>query len=189
MTIYKFSNLTPPPTLEKQRDVLEAFRTLTGQDDELVQCRRAEIAAIRRDAEDIRRRIEAIRQQLLELRKYGYDPEEPRVPKHQTGGGQWTKDGTQFAASDTDDATPILRSRGGHHFVPRAIYEKLPLKPETRKAFDDARTGPLDATRHGWSPEHAAYNQAVAEALKQFLARTGIKPGDMTPEQGPAIRL
>ncbi len=183
MTIYKFTRLTLPPTLEKWRDVLDAYRTLVDQDDELIQQRRAEIAAIRREAEDIRRFIDAFRRQAAELDKYGYNPEEPRVPKHQTGGGEWTKNGTQVAASDTDDAAAILRPRGGHHFVPKAIYSKLPLKPATRKVFDDARTGPLSAARHGWSPEHAAYNQAAAEAFKQFLATNGIKPEDMTPEQ------
>jgi hypothetical protein len=112
-------------------------------------------------------------------RKYGYNPQEPRIPEHHTGGGEWTR----FAASTTDDATSILRSRGGHHFVPRAVYQNLPLKPETRKVFDDARTGTLSAARHGWSPEHAAYNQAVAEEFKKFLARNGIKPEDMSPQQ------
>jgi hypothetical protein len=32
------------------------------------------------------------------LRKHGYDPEEPRVPKHNAGGGRWTKDGASAAA-------------------------------------------------------------------------------------------
>ena len=112
-----------------------------------------------------------------------YSPAQPRVPAGNPHGGEWTADSAQLAASDLNDATSILRPRGGHHFVPRAVYDDLPLKPETRKVFDDARTGSLKATRHGWSPEHAAYNQAVAEALKKFLARDGMQPQDMTPQQ------
>jgi hypothetical protein len=108
MTIYKFTRLTLPPTLEKRRDVLEAFRTLVDQDDELVQQRRAEIAAIRREAEDIRRCIDAIRRQALELRAeivkelkaQKYSPDQPRVPAGRSGGGQWPKDGEGGDARD-----------------------------------------------------------------------------------------
>jgi|GEM_PF-5713479 len=108
MTIYKFSRLTVPPTLEKRREALEAFRTLVGQDDELVEQRRAKIAALRRDAEDIRRCIDAIQRQARELRaeilkesnvqKYSLD--QPRVPAGQPGGGQWTKDGEDGGPSN-----------------------------------------------------------------------------------------
>jgi hypothetical protein len=139
MTIYKFSNLTLPPTLEKQRDVLEAFRTLTGQDDELVQCRRAEIAAIRRDAEDIQRCIDTISRQMLELRKYGYNPEEPWVPEHQTGGGEWT----QLAASDgeaSDAPKPGYQKYGkGHHWVTKKIFTNRNFSDEVKAFFDKAR--------------------------------------------------
>jgi hypothetical protein len=31
----------------------------------------------------------------------------------------------------------------GHHHNPRAVYEKFPLPPETRKVFEKATTGPL----------------------------------------------
>lgn len=112
--------------------------------------------------------------------KYGYNPEEPRIPKYHAGGGRWTY-GAQFAQAGTDDAASILRRRGGHHFVPRAVYKDLPLKRETRKIFDDARTGRLKAAQHGWSVEHGLYNQAVAEALKQFTERNNIKLEYMTP--------
>jgi len=49
----------------------------------------------------------------LLLNKYGYNPEEPRVPKHDTGGGEWT----QIAASDDSDETsdapkPPVRYQG-----------------------------------------------------------------------------
>ena len=77
-----------PPTLEKRLETLEAFRTLVSQDDELVRQRRAEIAALRREAEDIRRCIDAFCRQLSELRAeilkdlkaQKYSPDQPRVP-------------------------------------------------------------------------------------------------------------
>jgi hypothetical protein len=101
MTIYKFTRLTVPPTLEKQREVLDAFRTLADQDDELLQWRRAEIAALRREAEDIRRCIDAISRQMLELRAQilterkaqKYSPDQPRVPAGSPHGGEWTSEG------------------------------------------------------------------------------------------------
>ena len=101
MTIYKLTQLTLPPTLEKRRDVLEAFRTLVDQDDALVQQRRAEIAAIRREAEDIRRCIDAILRQarelrveiLKELKAQKYSPDQPRVPAGSPHGGEWTSAG------------------------------------------------------------------------------------------------
>ena len=47
--------LTVPPTLEKRLDALSALRTLQAQDEEFVRRRRAEIAALRRDAEQLQR--------------------------------------------------------------------------------------------------------------------------------------
>ncbi len=49
MTSYKPGIATvPPPTLQKQLEVLAAARSLATQDDEFWRQRRAEIAAIRR---------------------------------------------------------------------------------------------------------------------------------------------
>jgi hypothetical protein len=119
------------------------------------------------------------------VQKYGYNPEQPRVPAGNSTGGRWTKDGVQFAASAEDDSQALIfkRPRGGHHFVPGAVFQKLPLKPETRQVFESARTGPPQVGRHGWSVEHAEYNTAVGEALQRFLDKGGIKPEEMTPAQ------
>jgi len=109
MTIYKFTRLTVPPTLEKRLEVLEAFRTLVSQDDELVRQRRAEIAALRREAEDLRRCIDAFRRRLPELRAeilqdlkaQKYSPDQPRVPAGQAGGGQWTSESASGSSPDS----------------------------------------------------------------------------------------
>jgi hypothetical protein len=175
-----------PDMPEVRREILEAAR-IVAHENETVRRRRQEIARIRGELTALRENVVGLGPYLrslvlFELRKYGYNPAEPRIPKHHTGGGQWTEDGVQIAASAADDATRILRSRGGHHFVPKAVYRRLPLAPETKKIFDDARTGSLRGGRHGWDLGHDAY-QAVYEALENFLKEKAIQPEDMTPEQ------
>ncbi len=108
MTIYKFTRLTMPPTLEKRLEVLEAFRTLVSQDDEHVRQRRAEIAALRREAEDIRRCVDAFRRQLpglraeilKDLKAQKYSPDQPRVPAGTAHGGEWTNGGSEPAGTE-----------------------------------------------------------------------------------------
>ena len=155
MIPYKWPVATAiPQNPAVRREVAKAMQSFLEDGDGQLRQRRAEIASIRQGLDEIALDIAKFRREapaliLSELRKYGYNPEEPRVPKGNPGPGRWTDNGTQFAASGMDDATSILRSRGGHHFVPRAVYGDLPLKPETRKVFDDARTGPLKGSRHG----------------------------------------
>ncbi len=64
------------------------------------------------------------------IRKYGYSPDEPRIPKHHTGGGQWTKEeagGTSLATADTDISDGRQR------------YAELDTSPNERQT--DATTG------------------------------------------------
>ena len=139
MTIYKFTRPTLPPTLEKQRDVLDAFRTLVDQDDELIQQRRAEIAAIRRELEDMRRFVDVFRLQarelraeiLKELKARKYSPDQPRVPAGSPRGGEWTSGGAVVettgpeAASQSKDVQSIIATaRGLNVAVVSAGYEK-----------------------------------------------------------------
>jgi hypothetical protein len=56
----------------------------------------------------------------------------------------------------------IKLPRGGHHWVPRAIWNLPVLSPEARKVFNNAVSGPY-GERHPWSKEHAEYNRAVQE--------------------------
>jgi hypothetical protein len=117
MTIYKFTRLTLPPTLEKQREVLEAYRTLVTEDDEIAWQRRVEIAALRRDLENMRRFVDAMLRQLGELRAeilhepqaQKYNPDQPRVPAGSPQGGEWTKDGEGGGPNDLNAAP----ERGG----------------------------------------------------------------------------
>jgi hypothetical protein len=124
--------MVTPPTLEKRLDVVRAIAALVAQgEDEGMRRRRTEITATRNDLEKLRRDCEALEQAVHDahretaqillrscarrcasaqraatetLRKRGYDPDEPRIPKHHTGGGEWTRD--SVAAADNVNVRP-----------------------------------------------------------------------------------
>ena len=95
-----------PQTSEVRHEIFKAAQRLAGES-ELTQQRREEIASIRNELELIRKDIAGLLRNgrsliLAELRKYGYNPQEPRIPEHQTGGGRWTRDpfaGQRYAAA------------------------------------------------------------------------------------------
>src|SRR5262245_30425574 len=108
-------------------------------------------------------------------------PDQPRWPKGTAQGGRWSGDAGAEAPQTGSSRNP--RSRG-HHFVPGELFRREPLKPETRKVFEDAVTGPLRGQQHGNSEEHRTYSRAIREAIVQFKSQNGIvRSEDMTPEQ------
>ncbi len=73
--------------------------------------------------------------------------------------------------------------RGGHHWVPRAVFREFGLPPETMEVFEKSASGTLENNIvNRWGPPHAEYNKAVEEALEGFLARNAIAARQMTPE-------
>lgn len=84
---------------------------------------------------------------------------------------------------------------GGHHEMPRAIYEKWDLAPETRQVFQDSTTGTLPKTRtpaspdgelrgHFWDGPHRDYNDAVKELSDKYLRENDImETRRMSPDQ------
>jgi hypothetical protein len=118
-------------------------------------------------------------------RKYRAD--QPRIPAGSREGGQWTGEGGDGGLSTDLSAArgrPRLGSKpDGHHFVHHSLYSKLPLRDDTRKVFDEAKTGRLHAERHGNSREHRVYNDAVRGHFERFLADNNIQPETMTPDQ------
>ena len=142
-----------------------------------------------------------------------YKPEQPRVPAGNPDGGRWTDangggalvrlaQATTGSVSDVD-GTPYYQP-GGHHEFVQEIYKKWDLSPETRKVFDQARTGripqglirtapdgePLGHFWNGRTGAHGVYNEAVKELATEYLERSGLDPNnpkDMTPEQARAL--
>src|SRR5262245_60900175 len=125
-------------------------------------------------AEDVLKRLAVLR----EACKANFNPSQPRVPAGSREGGRWADTGINDPrvlsdAVDLDVWTPGAQLAqntppGGHHFVPRGVFGKMPLAPETSRVLEGARTGPLAAGIHRWSAEHNIYNQAVTEYFEQF---------------------
>lgn len=88
-----------------------------GTDDEALQHRRAEIAPIRNELEAIGEELSKlcrnVRSLLLsELHKYGYNPNEPRVPAGNPDGGRWTReDWNGSSRESTNGSSPNDVSR------------------------------------------------------------------------------
>ena len=186
-----------PKTWETQLEIIKAINTLAAQDqEERLRLREAEVASLRGEFEAIARDLHKLSRDwpLLirsELRKAGFDPNEPRVPANHPDGGQWTSDdaaaGDSEVISDAPDTGWIAGAQyaaDGHHWVPKKVYQKEPLRPETRKVFEDTKSGPLaDNSVNRWNAEHRKYNDAVQEDFDAFLQRNRITSQQMTPEQ------
>jgi hypothetical protein len=120
------------------------------------------------------------------LRKSGYDPAEPRVPKRNVGGGEWTRVAANDDPNETSDGPLIPRQpyAVGHHWVTRKIFEKRKFSDEVKTFFDKARSGPLaDPSVNHNTKEHRAYNDAVDELLDDFLKKNNITEEQMTLAQ------
>ena len=124
-----------------------------------------------------------------DLQERAFNPDQPRVPAGSPRGGQWTSvlDGALGPNDDedTESAGPdsIEVAADGHHFVPRALFEKLPLQPETRRVFEEAKTGRLSGGLHYFDGPHRIYNAAVAEHYRDFIGQRGLRSEDLTPSQ------
>jgi hypothetical protein len=136
--------------------------------------------------------------------KANFNPTQPRVPRGNPDGGQWTDDpahGGSWSAGNGDereesesaggsqleregskiDPEYLLLLAGGHHYMPVSLFKKLPFRPETRKVFDKATTGPL-IEPHRYSREHAIYNELMGERIVDYATRKRVRIEDMTPE-------
>src|SRR3954452_6751268 len=116
-------------------------------------------------------------------------------------------DGVQLAGDFNQvgsDGKPVLDaagnpyySSGGHHEMPKGVYSKWNLSPETEKVFNQSTTGELPKGRvplesesaargHYWDGpkgDHAIYNEAVTELSDRFMRDRNIAPESMTPDQ------
>jgi hypothetical protein len=116
-----------------------------------------------------------------------YNPAQPRVPAGNPDGGEWTRvlDGSFEIDEGATAATTerIEVAADGHHFVPRAVFGKENLQPETRRVFENEKTGRLLSGRQYFDQDHRDYNDAVRERFNQFLSERGIRADQMSPSQ------
>ena len=107
MTLPRWRILTAvPQTWHTHLEIAKAIRTLSAQDEEQQPRRQIEVAPPL-NTRDLT--AEIVREILHELRKAGFNPDEPRVPAGNPGGGQWTTEGGNGASNDPrvlSDATP-----------------------------------------------------------------------------------
>jgi hypothetical protein len=164
--------------VEKEEARLAAEREVLG----------ADLLALRRELAEIKF--------ALALRRiaYKYRDDQPRVPKGNPDGGQWTGDAGRDANLISKPAAMRTTGQGqstefsaarkpGHHYLPQGVYNKRRLSDETRQVFEDATTGKLDDKRlNVFNRPHRNYNEAVNELFDQFLAKKGISEEQMTPD-------
>ena len=179
--------------------------------------REAHEAAVAAEQEALEQGLLRLRRQLADLKFevalrrifHKYSPNQPRVPAGNPDGGQWTDDGgqggrfriAQLDGSITDADLPVYYKPGRHHEMPRGVYQKWELRPETRQVFDKATTGPVPPMMlrttpdgvpqgHFWSGPrgaHFSYNEAVKELSDRFLQTNNIKPENMTPDHARSL--
>lgn len=161
----------------------------------------AEHEALRESLLSLRRQLAEVKFELAFRRIFHkYDPHQPRVPMGSPDGGQWrngdaeSDDESNDTGATLDDlgpseATDLSSSgRGGHHYLPRGIYNKRSLSDETRRVFEDGTTGKLDDKRLNlFTGPHRNYNDATNELFDKFLATNGITEEQMTPRQAQEL--
>jgi hypothetical protein len=108
-------------------------------------------------------------------------------------------DGTESIPEILSDVTPdnywipgADYAADGHHEFPRANYKEMP--PETRKIFDEAKTGKLfvrsiNGGRHEFDEFHRQYNKATGDLLDRFMRENNVakRPDLMTPDHARAV--
>jgi hypothetical protein len=135
-------------------EIVKAIRTLAAELEEEKQLRkRTEAAEAQRRQDDLRHAcdeaVKALHDACRALRKYGFNPNEPRVPAGHREGGQWTKEDRGAAPNAStamlSDATRDNTWRPSPHYVanePAARgfdYNGHPLLEESWPEVSQAR--------------------------------------------------
>ncbi len=219
--------LVPPPTLEKQLEALRAACTVLAQENEAARWRREEIAAVRRGAgelvvmhlelqrqygefvewvqEERRRRDPRLRSHVIK-----YNADEPRVPRGDHGGGEWTSGGTgsaidtggvaapdgsqrapQYAQADSGTWTDATVDGGN---VPAASAQQYPdfghdVRNAIKEVFDHIFGIDRDFTRI-WSsaipadsPKHPEqFVDSSGQPIRDDHGNQILRPADLPPE-------
>jgi hypothetical protein len=196
MTPYKNRiALVPPPTLEKQLEVLRAAREVLAQErDDAVRRRREEIAALRRRLgelvvlhtelqrqygefvewiqEERRRRDPRLRSHVIK-----YNADEPRVPAGSPHGGEWTSGGGG-SPNDTGEA-PATAAPHGSQRGPQ--YAALDTGTRTdasgRKGPILSRDIPPDDPKHP-----VPFVDSNGNPITDSQGNQLVRPADLPPE-------
>jgi len=168
-----------PRSLHTQLEIAKAIRTLAGPDqDELLRQRRTEIAAIRRDLDALARGVRMLAEELpalvmaeLQSELKRYSPDQPRVPKGNHGGGQWT------SGSKAGDDVPVPRTR---HTALDTGSRTAPIKISAHDIPADSPARPAALVDSSGEP--------VLDAQGNPLLRPDDKPPEMFVQEGLAAR-
>jgi hypothetical protein len=170
-----------PQVLRVRLEIAKAIQTLTARDDETQRSPYQRGGAASEADEYERLKKETIREILCD--KAGFRRDQPRWLKGSGRiSGRWSGGGGLLAAEAS-----YRRIRGGHHYVPKQLYDTLfrkqLLSRETRDVFHNAVTGPLPPGIHKNDLPHRIYTKAVTQLWKTFLERYKITSQQMTPTQ------
>jgi hypothetical protein len=196
-----------PRTLHTQIEIAKAIRTLAGPDqDELLRQRRAEIAAIRRELEALKRNFQKAGDECLALLKAEmrtalvkkFNPDQPRVPAGNRAGGQWTMDDdgsssdfsgtlrelpgapTRYTARETGtltDATEATRPRVLYaQDAPIGALDSVTVPPSKYHVIG-ADQIPADSPKH---PEQ--FVDSLGQPVLDDQGKPILRPADRPPE-------
>jgi hypothetical protein len=127
-----------PDTLHARLEIADAMRKLSATDrEDWARRRRKELTALRQDLERLREDLRKISRDfptlfLTELRRAGFNPDEPRVP---TGSGSKSGEWTHEPGGDEQAANPQLAQLGPPPFLleepPVIVRPPLPEFPQS----------------------------------------------------------
>lgn len=136
-----------PRLLHTHLEIEKAIRALIAQDGQRQVCPEW---APDQDS-DLAKKI--IYEVLADFCKAGFRADQPCWRK---GGGRrsgrWSGGAGEVLAEEGGK-----KLRGGHHYVPRQLFEKGKLKPKTKMVFKEAVTGPLRPGVHKGDAAHRIY--------------------------------
>lgn len=147
-----------PPTLHARMEIAKAIDSLAAQEADDRARRHAEISALRCDLEEIPGLLhQALTDRALlvaELRKYSAD--QPRLPKGNRHGGEWTKEGEDAVSGDSSGTSNIVtgdrQSKLGRRYaeLDAGVRTDATAVGETPVSLDSDGTGGAFSTALNW---------------------------------------
>jgi len=173
--------------LHTRLEIAKAIRTLAAPDEEgLLRQRHAELVAIRRDLEALKRDLQRAGQEWLMLAKaelrtalVKYSPDQPRVPKGNHGGGQWTsgsKEGSDAPTARPHYADSNTRTRTDAAAAGAGSADNTALAPRSWRKIS-ASSISADDPKHP-VPFLDSDGRPVLDAGQRPL----LRPADLSPE-------